>query len=189
MLLDQWKQSTEGIRTSNHITKMLRNKNPSFWTVETWFCYILSKMCLGITKKELKRLQKTICMSSFLPPGACFMCPWLPQPHQTERRDVQFGNLSSFSLQWWLGFALHLFVTWFCSCCVPSPPSDIGWILTWNFFLCPRWALMLTCSILLLLWFPMNFSHCQSSFPLPSHYQYLPCSNVLHTSLANRGLS
>lgn len=140
-------------RTSNHITEVLRHKNSSFWTAETWFCYIRSKICLGITKTELKRPQKTIWMASFLPPGACFMCPWLPQPHQTESKDVQFGNLSRFSLQRWLGPGIHFPVTWFCSCCVPSPPSGTGWILTWNFFLCPQWALVLTCLVLLLLWF------------------------------------
>lgn len=39
-------------KTRNHITKELGHKNLSFRTMETWFCYILPKICLGITKKQ-----------------------------------------------------------------------------------------------------------------------------------------
>lgn len=76
---------------SNHITKELRHKNLSFWTVEIWFCYILPQICLEITKTVLEKTSK----DQFPATRGLFMCPLLPQPHQTESRDVLFGSLSS----------------------------------------------------------------------------------------------
>lgn len=38
-----------------------RHKSLSFWTVGTWFCYILTKISLEITNQSWKSPQKTIC--------------------------------------------------------------------------------------------------------------------------------
>lgn len=91
------------------------------------------------------------------------------------------GNLTRFFTSVTLGSPLHILLTWFCSCCcVPSPPNDLGWILTWKCFLCPQWPLTL---LLLPPSAVVIPNELKSLTELPSHCSLV--ANVLNTSLAN----
>lgn len=99
--------------------------------------------------------------------GGLFYVPLASLAPPDKSIDVLLAILPIFSHHWWLGSPLHILLTWFCSCCyVPSPPKDLGCILTWKCFLCPQWPLTFYCYLLLLLWFPMNLSP----------FSLLPCS-------------
>lgn len=105
-------------KISNHITKELRHKHLSFGTVETWFCYMLPKICLDITKTVLKRTSKGH-MSSFLPPGPVLCASSFPShtsPGWEHRCPSSLAIFPVCPLQGQLGSPLHFLMTWFCTC-------------------------------------------------------------------------
>lgn len=63
--------------------------------------------------------------------GACFMWPWLPQPHQTESRDALFGSLASFFTLVMAGLSTPHPSDLILQPLHPlSPPNDLGWTVT-----------------------------------------------------------